>query len=226
MGGPMVKIRYAELPGGLHARAEARGRHAIIYLYPGLTPAQRREGLRRARQTARMGHGPSLPAADVQVALAVDRVRITVRNAMAAVCQHPASSILLAGLLSAAVVCYMTFVSVSITFAHPPFLQAQQPRAGLVRGAPPIAGAGPVAGGQPGADAPTPGTPGPRPRHRVSPGASPDASSRPSPDQPGPSPQPPDVPSPTATPTGLPGPAPSPTGVCLDVGPLGVCLSL
>jgi hypothetical protein len=213
----MVKIRYADLPGGLHARAEARGRHAIVYLRPGLTQAQRREGLRRARQSARMGYGPSLPAADVQVALAVDRVRITVRNAMAAVCQHPVSSVVLAALLSAAVACYMTFVSVSITFIHPPFLQAQQPRAGLVSGAPPTAGASPVAGGQPGADAPVPGS-----QH----GASPEASSKPSPGQPGPSPQPTDAPSPTATPTGLPGPTPSPTGVCLDVGPLGVCLSL
>jgi hypothetical protein len=105
MGGPMVKIRYADLPGGLHARAETRGRHAIIYLRPGLTPAQRREGLRRARQSARMGYGPRLPAADVEVALAVDRIRITVRNATAAVCQHPASSALLAGLFSAAVAC-------------------------------------------------------------------------------------------------------------------------
>jgi hypothetical protein len=226
MGGPMVKIRYADLPGGLHAQAEARGRHAIVYLRPGLTPAQRREGLRRARQTARMGYGPSLPAADVQVALAVDRVRITVRNAMAAVCQHPASSVLLAGLLSAAVACYMTFVSVSITFIHPPFLQAQQPRAGLVSGAPPTAGAGPVAGGQPGADAPAPGTPGPGSQRGASPGASPEASSQPSPGQPGSSPQPTDLPSPTATPTGLPGPTPTPTGVCLVVGPLGVCLSL
>jgi hypothetical protein len=225
MGGPMVKIRYSDLPGGLHARAETRGRHAVIYLRPGLTPAQRREGLRRARQSARMGYGPSLPATDVQVALAMDRVRITLRNAMAAVCQHPASSVLLAGLLSAAVVCYMTFVSVSISFIHPPLFQTQPPRAGLVRGAPPATGTGP-AGGQQGADAPGPATPPPGSRHGSGPGAGPGASSRPSPAPSGSSSQPAAVPSPIATPTGTPGPAPSPTGVCLDVGPLGVCLSL
>ena len=38
----MVKIRYSELPAGLHVRAEARGRDTVIYLLPGLTPAQRR----------------------------------------------------------------------------------------------------------------------------------------------------------------------------------------
>jgi hypothetical protein len=223
----MVKIRYADLPGGLHARAEARGRHAIVYLRPGLSPAQRREGLRRARQSARMGYGPSLPAADVQVALAVDRARITVRNAMAAVCQHPASSVLLTGLLLAAVVCYMTFVSVSISFIHPPLFQAQVPRPGLMKGALPTAGTDP-AGSQPGAGAPGPIAPSPGSRHHSGPGAGPGASSRPSPRQSGPSPQPTAVPSPTATPAGLPSPAPAPTptGVCLDVGPLGVCLSL
>ena len=226
MGGPMVKIRYADLPGGLHARAERRGRHAIIYLRPGLTPAQRREGLRRARQTARMGYGPSLPATDVQVALAVDRVRITLRNVMAAVCQHPASSVLLAGLLSAAVVCYMTLVSVSISFIHPPLFQAQAPRAGLGRGVPPATGMDPPAGGRQGADAPGPVTPGPGARHDSTPGAEPQTSGTPSPAQPGPSAQPTGMPSPTAAPTGMPSPTPSPTGVCLDVGPLGVCLSL
>ena len=61
----MIKIRYADLPGGLHVRVEARGKDTIIYLLPGLTVAQRRAALRRARSSARMGHGPRLPAPGV-----------------------------------------------------------------------------------------------------------------------------------------------------------------
>ena len=57
----MITIRYADLPEGLHARAEARGRRTVIYLRPGLTAEQRRLSLRRARQSARMGYGPRLP---------------------------------------------------------------------------------------------------------------------------------------------------------------------
>lgn len=218
MGGSMVKIRYADLPGGLHARAEARGRHAIIYLRPGLTPAQRREGLRRARQTARMGYGPRLPATDVQIAVAVDRIRITMRNALAAVYQHPASSAVLAGVLSAAVVCYVMFVSVSITFLHPPLLQDQMPHPGRVGLPWPAASAGPAQGGQRGAEAPSPGTSGP--------GARPGAPGRPSPRAPDPSAEPTGPASPHPSPTASPAPSPSPSGVCLDVGPLGVCLTV
>ncbi len=216
MGGPIVKIRYADLPEGLHALAEAQGRHAIIYLRPGLTTAQRREGLRRARQTARMGYGPRLPAARVEAAVAADRVRITIRNATAAVRHHPASSAMLAAALSTAVVCYVLFVSVSIRFIRPP-LQAQTPRLrpGQVE-APRVPG--PTAGGQRGADAPGPGaaTTGPASRH----------SSPPSPKPSGLSPAPTPAPSPAPTPPASPGPSPSPSGMCLNVGPLGVCLSM
>jgi hypothetical protein len=37
----VIKIRYADLPGGLHIRAVARGKDTIIYLLPGLTAYQR-----------------------------------------------------------------------------------------------------------------------------------------------------------------------------------------
>jgi hypothetical protein len=87
----VIKIRYADLPGGLHARAEARGRHTvIIYLLPGLTVAQRRAVLRRLRSSARVGHGPLLSRAGMARAMAADRIRTNLRNAAAALRVHPA----------------------------------------------------------------------------------------------------------------------------------------
>jgi len=216
MGRTMITIRYADLPEGLFARAESDGRKTVIYLRPGLTPAQRQEGLRRARQTARMGYGPRLPAAGVQAARAADRCRITMRNAAAAVGHHPASSTLLAGLLAAAVACYVIFVSVSVRFVHePPFVSMPGPRPAPVpaqMAIPLTPGTAPGSGGQRGADAPGPArsaTAGP-------------ASHSPSPRGSG-------LPPPTSPPPGgspSPSPSASPTGVCLNVGPLGVCLSL
>jgi hypothetical protein len=37
----VIKIRYADLPGGLHVRAETRGKDTIVCLLPGLTLEQR-----------------------------------------------------------------------------------------------------------------------------------------------------------------------------------------
>jgi hypothetical protein len=86
----VIKIRYADLPGGLHARAEARGRHTvIIYLLPGLTVPQRRAVLRRLRSSARVGHGPLLSRAGIARAVAADRIRTNARNAAAALRVHP-----------------------------------------------------------------------------------------------------------------------------------------
>ena len=36
-GADMITIRYADLPEGLHHRAEQHGRRRVIYLRPGLT---------------------------------------------------------------------------------------------------------------------------------------------------------------------------------------------
>ncbi len=85
----MVKIRYSELPAGLHVAVEADGRGAIIYLLPGLTPAQRRAALIRARSSARMGQGPPLPALGMAAAVAADRARTTFINGAAAMRRHP-----------------------------------------------------------------------------------------------------------------------------------------
>jgi hypothetical protein len=89
----MIKIRYADLPGGLYARAEARGRDTVIYLLPGLTPAQRRAALLRVRSSARMGKCPRLPAAGVARARMADWVRTHTGNAVAVVRLHPFTAV-------------------------------------------------------------------------------------------------------------------------------------
>lgn len=85
----MVKIRYAELPAGLHVAARTRGGDTVVYLLPGLTASQRRAALTRVRSSGRMGHGPRLSAASIAVAVGTDRIRTTASNGGAAVRRHP-----------------------------------------------------------------------------------------------------------------------------------------
>jgi hypothetical protein len=110
----MITIRYADLPEGLHAQAEQRGRRTVIYLRPGLTAEQRRLVLRRARQSARMGYGPRLSAAGVAQAVARDSIRGTLRTVGAVLRRHPVGSIILAAGLAAVVSSYALFVTGSI----------------------------------------------------------------------------------------------------------------
>lgn len=192
----MVRIRYADLPGGLHVRAVTRGRDTIIYLLPGLTVMQRRDALRRARSSSRVGQGPRLPAAGVTGAVMADAIRNTVRNAAAAIRGHPAIFIPQIVIFVLAAVAYVLLVSVSG--------QAHSPQAD------PSALGDSAAG----AAAPPPGGRSIRPALRISP-ASP--SPRPTPSlrttavtpatPPGPAPQP----APTATPTPTPTPSPTPS---------------
>jgi hypothetical protein len=85
----MVKIRYAELPAGLHVTAEDDRLDTVVYLQPGLTATQRRTALIRVRSSARMGQGPALPALAMARALAADRVRTATRIGAAAMRKHP-----------------------------------------------------------------------------------------------------------------------------------------
>jgi len=85
----MVRIRYAELPVGLHVATRSQGRCTVVYLLPGLTPAQRRAALTFARRSARIGQGPRLPAGDMAVALVADRLSTTARAVSAATRRHP-----------------------------------------------------------------------------------------------------------------------------------------
>jgi hypothetical protein len=148
----VIKIQYADLPGGLHIRAVARGKDTIIYLLPGLTAEQRQAAMRRARSSGRMGQGPRLPAAAVAGAVAVDRIRATVRNSAAAIRGHPAIFVPPILIIVTAAVAYILLVSVSIRIHEP---QASGPGSPI-----------------PAAAAPPPGSraqyPGPQPTPRAS----------------------------------------------------------
>jgi hypothetical protein len=96
----VITIRYRDLPSGMHARAEYAGRSTAIYLQPGLTGAQRAAAVRRLRQEARMGCGPSLPCARLALACAADWIKCGVRQLMAIVRLHPVGTMLPALLLS------------------------------------------------------------------------------------------------------------------------------
>ena len=110
----MVKIRYADLPDGMHAQVQGSGRHTVIYLVPGLSPGQRTAALRRLARASRRGHGPRLRRPAVSLAVARDAVAATLRNGATAARCHPVGSLVIAALLTAAVVCYVVFVSVTI----------------------------------------------------------------------------------------------------------------
>ncbi|HMH91993.1 MAG TPA: hypothetical protein VK586_13035 [Streptosporangiaceae bacterium] len=213
----MIKIRYADLPAGLHVRAERSGRSTIIYLLPGLTHTERRAALLRVRSSASMGHGPHLPAAGVAAAVARDRVAATARNGAAAFRAHPLLLLPPVLIVASATLAYVMLSAVSITFP-------QATRGGPARSAP--SGPGPAAklGARGGPGAKT----SPSSVASASPSPSGPGSSRPPggsrPPRPGPSgsgaPDPvpssePPVPSPT--------PSPSPSN-CLNLGLIGVCM--
>ncbi len=220
----MVKIRYSDLPAGLHVTVETDGRSTIIYLLPGLTPSQRRAALTRVRSSGRMGQGPSLPAAGMARAVAADRITTTVSNGAAAMRRHP--MLLLPPLI--------VLVSTALVFALTSFVTLSGPHRTK---AAPIPSTGPTVVGprkqghsRPPATEP-PATRGPQPLTPVTslttspaapghsaPPASPSPSAYKSP-PPGPSPSPSSPLPPAPTPT------PSPTSSCINFGLLGVCLT-
>jgi hypothetical protein len=233
----LIKIRYSDLPAGLHVRAEAVGRTTIIYLLPGLTNAERRAALLRARRSASMGHGPRLPAGSVAAAVARDRVAGTARNGAAAFRAHPLLLLPPVLIAASATLVYVMMSAVSITFPHAsppsstesiPVGRPGQPGSGPEpatggrpggssapgRGRPGAPGAGRPGGGHPGAPGSSPSpsrstSAAPRPTAR---GSSPAPTSGPGSPAPGPGPSSsaPADPTPTAGP-GSPAPEPSPT---------------
>lgn len=213
----MITIRYADLPEGLHAQAERRGRRTVIYLRPGLTPEQRRRGLRRARQSARMGYGPRLPAAGVAQAVVLDAVRETLGNVAAVLRRHPYGAMLLVAVFGAMVACYTLFVTESIRFVlHSSPLPVSS---GVAR--PP--------GANPALRPVTASTPtrsvraryGHEHEHGGRPGPSPRASTgTPVPEPPGGTSPPPGPPSPAPSPS----PSQGPSELCMTIGPVGVCV--
>ena len=248
----MIKIRYADLPHGLHADVRTSGRRPVIYLLPGLSAAQRRDALRRLIRTSRLGHGPRLRASAVALAVARDVAKSTGCNGLAAVRCHPAGSAVLAALVAAVVVCYALFVTVTVRFSPRP------------AGPPAAAGPAPSASRDTGGQGRSPGegasAPAATPAVAGEHGGSPEAAASgggagqqgpgssgsgratspvplptgtwsapggvlPSASQPAPSPTPSPVPSPA--PPASPGAPPpgDPGGLCVRVGPLGVCIS-
>ncbi len=267
----MIKIRYADLPQGRHAHVRTCGRQPVIYLLPGLTPAQRRDALRRLIRTSRQGYGPRLRAAGVGCAVARDSVKSTVRNALAAVRCHPAGSAALAAVVTAAVVCYALFVTVTVRLSPvppgPPAVAGAAPsgpqhpgepgrspggRTGAPAGTPPAAAgkhAASAAASAPGAGSPGPGSSGAASSGTGSSGTGSSGTgssgtggsgARPVPTGTwsapgGVLPSAPAGPSPSSSPRPDPSPAPPPAraappparpgGLCLQVGPLGICVS-
>jgi hypothetical protein len=122
----MVKIRYAELPAGLHVATEAFNGCTIVYLKPGLTRPQRKDALTVARRSARFGHGPSLPALDMAFALAADRTRTMAQITTSVMRKHPllllpvlalVLGIIAAGMLASAAI--VTTLPPSVSSAPP-----------------------------------------------------------------------------------------------------------
>ena len=236
----MIKIRYADLPGGLHVRVAASGRDTIIYLLPGLTTMQRRAALRRARSTARMGQGPGLPTAGVAGAMVADGIRTTLRNVAGAMRTHPAIFVPPIVIVGVAAVAYVLLVSVTIR-VHAP--QAGGSANGftnpIAQSVPPPQNPGQRPAIRPTAAAPAGHRPSPRSsgtgHHRTgtSPSPSPGTPASPSPDpstSPPPlQPAPPDTsaPSPSASAGGTGGMSGSSgSALCIDIGPMGACLSM
>lgn len=238
----MIKIRYSDLPAGLHVRTAVQGRHTILYLLPGLTVAQRRAALRRARSNARVGHGPRLPTAGIALALSADRIRTTARNSLAAVRVHPALFVPAMIVVISVAVANVLLATVSIRF-RPPETAGAAGQIGVPFGTAhgdSLAGA-PARGGQPAPPASQglsaaagPGGAGPKRGSELHPGPSsrphpsPSSSASPAPTVPGPSPGPSPGTSPgtSRSPSPSPSPSASPTrsGLCEDAGPLGACL--
>jgi hypothetical protein len=219
----MITIRYADLPEGLHAQAERQGRRTVIYLRPGLTAEQRRRGLRRARQSARMGYGPRLPALGVAQAVARDVIRETAGNLGAALRRHPLGSMLMAAAFGTMISCYALFVTGSIRLVlHTSPVPAPAGRPQIPAFAPQYAS---PAAGRAGASGPAS-----LPGYAHRPASARLRAAERSPDRdhgrPGPAPSSTasGTPAPTRSATPSPAPSPKPSAFCVNVGPLGVCL--
>jgi hypothetical protein len=242
----MVKIRYSELPSGLHVSVTKHGRRTIIYLKPGLTPAERHAALSRVRSSGRMGQGPQHHALSLVAAIGADRIRTTTRNGVTAVRSHPVLLLpLLILLVSTAIVfVLMSFVTLTMAPRQPqaagtvpglggrPSRRLQTPagtpssaasgRAGRPGDSPsgndPHGGHSPASGVAPSSQPSTINAPTPQPSESAGQGPAPSPSAAPGP----PSPEPSSL-------SQSPSPAPSwssSSGTCVLIWPLGVCITL
>ncbi|MGE5290505.1 MAG: hypothetical protein ACM3ML_25610 [Micromonosporaceae bacterium] len=233
----MIKIRYADLPEGLHVDVRSEGRTTVIYLLPALSRPQWRAALTKARQAALVGRSPNLPLIPLALAICADRSRTTLRAAAAAARVHPVGFAVPSAILITAVVLYTFVSSVTIHLAQPPqaagpggrppvisgsqgALGGQQPQPGASASSGAVGGAigspaGPSGGG-PGQGGPSsPAGPSSQPSSPVTPPSGPDPTSSPIPSGPSPAPSP--------TPTGN---GNGNGGLCVKIGPLQVCANL
>lgn len=109
----MIRIGYKNLPSGVHAEADAGARGVVVYLLPGLTPAQRKAALRRLRQEGTRGCGPRLPEGQLLLALAADRLGIAVRSTARAVRHHP-FGLLIPALMAGGLLAGFVFASAGV----------------------------------------------------------------------------------------------------------------
>jgi hypothetical protein len=232
----VIKIRYSDLPTGLYAQTVVAGRHVILYLLPGLSAEERRAAIRRARSNGQVGHGPRLSAAGLAAALAADRIRITIGNAVAAVRTHPGFFVPVMVVVLSAAVGYLFLSAISVPFRSPlagPGTQKTSPATVAPRHSPSATAArrrqpgrrGKVPPGDPRVVVtghrgwrPPPRFPQPPPPRDWPPPPAPPGQGHPPQPSRGPSPGPGPGPSPSPSPTG--------SGTCLDAGPLGVCIGL
>lgn len=235
----MIKIRYTDLPAGLHVRAETSGRHTVIYLLPGLSHGERRAALLRARRSAGLGRGPELPATGVAAAVARDRIAATARNGLTAFRGHPLLLLPPVLVVASATLVYVMLSAVSVTFP-PGSRDARVPP-----GRPGVSGstgAGAAAAGRPALPAggsTRRGSAGPRPerspRPAPDPGTGPPGSADGTPGDGTPatptgdptSAPPSPVSSASAAPTSGPAslaPSPPPGSTCVSLSLLGICV--
>jgi hypothetical protein len=244
----VIKIRYSDLPAGLHASTETEGRHTIIYLVPGLSAADRKNAIDRLRASSRVGHGPKLAAIPLALALITDRIRQNLRNGAAAARMHPTGvAIPLIAFVCGAVL-YALFVTGSIRIGPPSIAEsAPNPippgatapaKVGETmpdvtvggRGNTPVYSSDLTGVQRTGASA---GSTGPAGRTPGS-GSSPTSTGTPTPTSSG-HPTPPGTPTSPVVPPNSSSPTPTPThtrpgggggggGLCIDLGILGICI--
>ncbi|HXW45742.1 MAG TPA: hypothetical protein VEL03_13195 [Streptosporangiaceae bacterium] len=224
----MVKIRYSELPAGLHVSVEKRGRTTLVYLLPGLTTEQRRAAIIRARSSGRMGLGPELPPVSLGLAIGFDRVRTTLRNGLQAMLAHPVLLLPPLILVVSSAIVFMVTSLVTVTMHASQAAPSPSPSQGVYHGrtVPHDRPAGSLPGRRLDPAAyPTPTQSSYGPARSV-----PLPASTPSPAYSSPVPvlssSPPASPSPSPWPSPSPPPSsgPSPAASCAKPGPLGLCV--
>jgi len=119
----MIRIRYGSISSGLHAKAESGATGTTLYLLPGLSSAQRKAALRRLRQEARRGCGPTLPLEQLAMALAADWINTRFRRVATVVKLHPAGS-LIPVVLTGGCVVLLVLASESVRIVHRPMARS------------------------------------------------------------------------------------------------------